>query len=76
MLPGGMISESITWSLIPLMFFKISSDVSKIIPRGGSSNPSYVGLVAWHTPHLYLIIFHTSLKLTSSKVLSSKLLLF
>ena len=49
-------SESITCALILPIFLEISSDVSKIIPRGGSSNPSKVGLLEWQTPHLYFII--------------------
>ena len=56
MFPGGIISESIACALIFLIFIKISFDVSKIIPRGGFSNPSNVGLLEWQTPHLYFII--------------------
>ena len=61
--------ESIAWAFILSIFFKISSGVLKITPSGGSSNPSKVGLLAWHTPHLYLIILLISLKeITSFKL--------
>ena len=48
-------SESITCALILPIFLEMSSDVSKIIPRGGSSNPSNVGFLEWQTTHLYFM---------------------